>query len=143
MSFTGPHSILIFGIMCIFNKGGSLTILLLVSLVRLSRIREFKQPSNRVRCHIANLNYARLQGTQSYRLSQKMAPPQGFEPRNVGIKIRCLRPTWRRGYFVFNKETPCTHYINVSMLQFLVYVFLMIDANSYESPKIWRRFLSF
>ena len=59
-------------------KGGSLTILLLISLIRLSRIREFKQPSNRVRCHIANLNYARLQGTQSYRLSQKL------------INIRCI-----------------------------------------------------
>ena len=27
-----------------------------------------------------------------------MAALQGFEPRNVGIKIRCLRPTWRKGY---------------------------------------------
>ena len=27
-----------------------------------------------------------------------MAAPLGFEPRNVGIKIRCLRPTWRKGY---------------------------------------------
>ena len=27
-----------------------------------------------------------------------MAAPRGFEPRNVGIKIRCLRPTWRKGY---------------------------------------------
>ncbi len=63
-------------------KGGSLTILLLVSLVRLSRIREFKQPSNRVRCHIANLNYARLQGTQSYRLSQKWHP---LKDSNLGM----------------------------------------------------------
>ncbi len=31
----------------------------------------------------------------------KLAPPQGFEPRNVGIKIRCLRPTWRRGYLIW------------------------------------------
>ena len=28
----------------------------------------------------------------------KLAPLQGFEPQNVGIKIRCLRPTWRKGY---------------------------------------------
>ena len=27
-----------------------------------------------------------------------MAALQGFEPRNVGIKIRCLRPTWLKGY---------------------------------------------
>ena len=27
-----------------------------------------------------------------------MAAHQGFEPRNVGIKIRCLRPTWRMSY---------------------------------------------
>ena len=24
-----------------------------------------------------------------------VAGDQGFEPRNAGIKIRCLRPTWR------------------------------------------------
>ena len=64
------------------QKGGSLTILLLISLVRLSRIREFKQPSNRVRCHIANLNYARLQGTQSYRLSQNWHP---LKDSNLGM----------------------------------------------------------
>ena len=63
-----------------------------------------------------------------------MAPPQGFEPRSVGIKIRCLRPTWRRGYFIFNKETPYMYYTKMSMLQFLVYVFLMIVPNSFESP---------
>ena len=63
-----------------------------------------------------------------------MAPPQGFEPRSVGIKIRCLRPTWRRGYFIFNKETPCTHCTKMSMLQFLVYVFLTIDSNSLLAP---------
>lgn len=27
-----------------------------------------------------------------------LAAPLGFEPRNVGIKIRCLRPSWRKGY---------------------------------------------
>ena len=64
------------------QKGGSLTILLLISLVRLSRIREFKQPSNRVRCHIANLNYARLQGTQSYRLSHNWHP---LKDSNLGM----------------------------------------------------------
>ena len=26
---------------------------------------------------------------------QNLAGDQGFEPRNAGIKIRCLRPTWR------------------------------------------------
>ena len=33
-----------------------------------------------------------------------LAPPQGFEPRNVGIKIRCLRPTWRRGYCLASRQ---------------------------------------
>ena len=63
-----------------------------------------------------------------------MAPPQGFEPRNVGIKIRCLRPTWRRGYFIFNKDSPCMYYIKMSMLQFLVYAFPLIVPNSFLSP---------
>ena len=33
-----------------------------------------------------------------YTMCFNMAAPLGFEPRNVGIKIRCLRPTWRKGY---------------------------------------------
>ena len=81
-------------------KSGSLTILLLVSLVRLSRIREFKQPSNRVRCHIANLNYARLQGTQSYRLSQNWQPLMDSNHRMSESKSDALDRTWRRSYFI-------------------------------------------
>jgi hypothetical protein len=27
-----------------------------------------------------------------------MAGEEGFEPSNAGIKIRCLRPTWRLPY---------------------------------------------
>ena len=44
-----------------------------------------------------------------------LALPQGFEPQNVGIKIRCLRPTWRREYIgsSYWDRTSDLHNVNV------------------------------
>ena len=45
------------------KKGGSPAILLLASLTGLSRTQEFMLPYSRLRCHMADLNHARLSGT--------------------------------------------------------------------------------
>jgi hypothetical protein len=92
---------------------------LLASLVRLSRIREFKQPSNRVRCHIANLNYARLQGTQSYRLSHNWHPLKDSNLRMSESKSDALDQLGEGGIniimYTYDAKTKDGLHIHLSM----------------------------